>query len=260
MGSVGPMRRIRQKPNLLTPRLHTAYGVETGSHVKPKSQLNGEERNKVLKNSGENDNESVPSTSYAHVPSKSREVAAKILQQLEKFSPREKSSVSKVAAVQEKSPSKSIASTLPGQALQSMENVGSSKFLLSVPDDYNSGNKTNGTLLDIHGSPQKQGKSEGNDTHVCDLPSGRWNPVLNNDSAVSLKSSAPVIGASVVKNGESQPQKKRAFRMSANEVHIVFHIYIYISIYVLITFISYLTKFASLNMLKLKYFILLFEF
>lgn len=32
------------------------------------------------------------------------------------------------------------------------------------------------------------------------------------------------------------------------------------SIYVLITFISYLTKFASLNMLKLKYFILLFEF
>ncbi|KAH6826510.1 hypothetical protein C2S53_014723 [Perilla frutescens var. hirtella] len=221
IGSVGPMRRIRQKPNLLASRFHhTAHGVGIVSHAKQKPQLNGEETYKVLKNSVENENESVPSTSYAHVPSKSREVAAKILQQLEKFSPKEKSSESKLAAVQEKSPSKSISSRLPGQALRNMEAVGSSKLLLNVQDDHKSGNKTNGTLPDANdSSPRTQGKAEETDPIVSIIPSGRWNPTPNNDSAVSLKASAPGIGAtgSVVKNGTSQPQKKRAFRMSAEE-------------------------------------------
>lgn len=224
VGSVGPMRRIKQKPNLLASRFHhTAHGVGIGSHAKQRPHLNGEERNKAFKNSGGNENECVPSTNYAHVPSKSREVAAKILQQLEKFSPKEKSSESKLAAVQEKSPSKLISSRLPGQALRSTEDVGSSRLLLNVQDDHKSGNKTNGTQPDVYdSSPQKQGKAEENDPNpnVSIVPSGRLNPALNNDSAVSLKASTPGIGAadSFVKNGASQPQKKRAFRMSAEEV------------------------------------------
>lgn len=229
IGSVGPMRRIRQKPNLLASRFHhTSHGVGVGSLAKQKPQMNGEERNKVLKNSGENDNDSVPSTSYAHVPSKSKEVAAKILQQLEKISPKEKLSESKLAAMQENSPSKLISSRLPRRDPRSMEDVGSSKLLLNVQDDLKSGSQTKDSLPDVHeSSPQKQGKAEGNNPNVSFIPSGRWNSVLNNHSAMSLKASSPGLGAgdSVVKNGESQPQKKRAFRMSAEEVCIVlFHL------------------------------------
>ncbi|XP_057778695.1 nuclear pore complex protein NUP1 isoform X3 [Salvia miltiorrhiza] len=221
IGSVGPMRRIRQKPNLLASKFHhTTHGVGVGSHAKQKPQMNGEERNKVLKNSGENETESVPSTSYAHVPSKSKEVAAKILQQLEKISPKEKSPESKLPAMQENSPSKLILSRFPGRALGSMDDVGSSKLILNVHDDLKSGNQTNDTLPDVHeSSPQKHGKAERNNPNGSFIPSGRWTPVLNNDSAVSLKASTPGLGAgaSVVKNGAPQPQKKRAFRMSAEE-------------------------------------------
>ncbi|KAG6427244.1 hypothetical protein SASPL_111486 [Salvia splendens] len=226
IGSVGPIRRIRQKLDLLASRFHhTAHGVGVGSHAKQKPQMNGEERNKTLKNSGENENESVPRTSYAHIPSKSKEVAAKILQQLEKISPKEKSPGSKLVAMQENSSLKLFSSKLPGHALWSMEDVGTSKLLLNAPDDLKSGNQTNNTLPDVHeSSPRQQGKTEGNNPYVSFIPSGRWNSVLNNDSAVSLKASTPGLGAggSVVKygasqNGASLPQKKRALRMSAEE-------------------------------------------
>ncbi|XP_042046215.1 nuclear pore complex protein NUP1-like isoform X2 [Salvia splendens] len=219
IGSVGSMRRIRQKSNSLISSIrHTTHGVGVGSHAKQKPQMNGEERNKVLKNSGENENERVSSTSYFHVPSKSKEVAAKILQQLEKISPKEKLPVSKLEAMQENSPSKLISNRLPGRALDSLEDVDSSK--LNVQDVLKSGDQTNGILPDVHeSSPLKQGKAEGNGPNVSFIPSGRWNSVLNNDAAVSLRTSTPGLepGDSVVKNGTSQPQKKRAFRMSAEE-------------------------------------------
>lgn len=218
IGSVGPMRRTRQKPNLLASRFsHAAHGVGVGSHAKQKPQLNGEERNKVLKNSGENENESVPSTSYGHVPNQSKEVAAKILQQLERISPKEKSSESKLGAMQEKSPLKQMPSRLSGQGSQRMQDAGSSKLLLNFQDDLKSGNKTNVALPDVHeSSPQNLEKAEGDNPIVSLIPSSRWNSVLNNDFAVSLKASNTGLGAAdfVVKN----PQKKRAFRMNADEV------------------------------------------
>ncbi|KAL1549688.1 nuclear pore complex protein NUP1-like isoform X1 [Salvia divinorum] len=219
IGSVGPMRRIRQKSNLMASRFHhTAHVVGVGSHAKQKPQMNVEERNNTLKNSGEN--ESVLRTSYARIPSKSKEVAAKILQQLEKISPKEKSPGSKLVAMQEQSSLKLFSSRLPRQTLWSMEDVGTSKLLLNVQDDLKSGNQTNDTLPDVHEcSPRRQGKTEGNDPNASFIPSGRLNSVLNNDSAVPLKASTPGLGAgnSVVKNGASLPQKKRAFRMSTAE-------------------------------------------
>ncbi|XP_047960423.1 nuclear pore complex protein NUP1-like isoform X2 [Salvia hispanica] len=219
IGSVGPIRRIRQKSDLLASRFHhNAHGVGVGSHAKQKPQMNGEERNKTLKNSGENENESVPRTSYAHIPSKSKEVAAKILQQLEKISPKEKSPVSKLVAMQENSSLKLFSCRLPGQALCSMEDVGTSKLLLNAQDDLKSVNQN--TLPDVHeSSPRQQGKTEGNNPNDSFIPSGRWNSVLNNDSAVSLKASTSGLGAgdSVMKNGSSLPQKKRALRMRTEE-------------------------------------------
>ncbi|KAK4431214.1 Nuclear pore complex protein [Sesamum alatum] len=177
IGSVGPIRRIRQKSNLLAP------GVAAGSHAKQKLQLIGETKHKFSKAVGENENESVPSTSYAHIPSKSNEVAVRILQHLEKLTPKEKSSETKLVALREKSPLKLAPSVLSGQALRSMEDVDSSKLLL---DDHKLLDKPNSTLPD----------------------------------ALSLKSSRPSTETTdpVVKIGSSQPpQKMRAFRMSAQE-------------------------------------------
>ncbi|KAL0401461.1 UNVERIFIED_CONTAM: Nuclear pore complex protein [Sesamum latifolium] len=206
IGSVGPIRRIRQKSNLLAP------GTAAGSHAKQKLQLIGETKHKFSKAVKENENESVPSTSYAHVPSKSSEVAVRILQHLEKLTPKEKSSETKLIAVREKSPLTLAPSVLSGQALRSMEDVDSSKLRLDVLDDHKLLDRPNSTLLDARDTiSPKQGKVEDN---------GPKGSVMNNDSAVSLTSSGPSTGTAdpVVKNGASQPpQKMRAFRMSAQE-------------------------------------------
>ncbi|KAL8551907.1 hypothetical protein ACS0TY_000813 [Phlomoides rotata] len=215
--SVGPMRRIRQKSNLLAPRFHhSAQGVGVGPHSKQRPELMGDRRNdSAMKNIVENETQNVPSTSYARVPSRSSEVAAKILQQLEKLSPKEKSSESKLVAAREKWPLKSTAGVLSGQAHRSREDVGSSKLLL---DDQKFGD--NAMLPDARdSSPWKQVNAEENYHNASIFSSGPSNSVLNNDSAVTLRTSKPSIGtADLVKTGVSQPpQKKRAFRMSAEE-------------------------------------------
>ncbi|KAG8380702.1 hypothetical protein BUALT_Bualt06G0043400 [Buddleja alternifolia] len=219
VGSVGPIRRIRQKSNLLAPKIH--HGAhEMGSDAKQKLAIIDEPRQKVSKNIVENENENVPSTSYAPVPSKSSEVAARILQHLERMTPKEKSS-SKLVAVRDKASLKLTPNMLSGQALRSMEFVDSSKFLLDVQDDHKLGDRSNAALPDARDSTsQKQGKLEENGLKESVVSSVTWNPAMNNDSAVSLKAPGPSSGTSdsAVKNGPSQPpQKKRAFRMSAQE-------------------------------------------
>ncbi|KAL2227601.1 UNVERIFIED_CONTAM: Nuclear pore complex protein NUP1 [Sesamum indicum] len=206
IGTFGPIRRIRQKSNLLAP------GTAAGSHAKQKLQLIGEAKHKFSKAVAENENGSGPSTSYAHVPSKSNEVAVRILQHLEKLTPKEKSSETKLVAAREKSPIKLAPSVLSGQALRRMEDVDSSKLVLDVLDDHKLLDRPNSTLLDARDTiSPKQGKVEDN---------GPKESVMNDDSAVSLKSSRPSTGTAdrVVNNGASQPpQKMRAFRMSAQE-------------------------------------------
>lgn len=207
VASVGPMRRIRQKPNLLAPRFHQGVGV--GSHPKQKLEL------MALKNIGENENQSVPSTSYARVHASSSQTAAKILQHLENLSPKEKSSESKLVAAREKCSLKLTPSMSSGQALKSGEDVGSSKLLL--------GNAMLPYARDT--SPQKRVSAEENHHKTPVFSSGPRNSVLNNDSAVPLKTSNLSIGtADLVKNGASQPPpQKRAFRMSAEEVNHCFY-------------------------------------
>ncbi|KAL8050435.1 hypothetical protein ABFX02_06G081600 [Erythranthe guttata] len=208
VGSVGPMRRIRQKPNLLAPRIHhTAHGVGIGSHAKQKLVE-------------ENENENVSRTSYAHVPSQSSAVASRILEHLEKLTPKEKASESKIVAVREKSPLKLASTMLSGQTLRNMENVGSSKLQLDVQDDHKLGDKTNANLVDSRdSSSRKQGNVEENGHREFVVPSDMWNPAMNNDSSPSLKASRPIMSTdSVLTNGTSQPpQKKKSFRMTAQE-------------------------------------------
>ncbi|KAL3838140.1 hypothetical protein ACJIZ3_022731 [Penstemon smallii] len=214
VGSVGPIRRIRPKPNLLAPRIpQGSHGVRIGS-AKQKFPLIGDTNHMLSRTVGENENNSTPSTSYAGVPSKSSEVAARILQHLENLTPKEKSPESKFKAAQEKSPFKLTPGMLRGQALRSME---SSKALMDVQDDHKLEYRSNPTLPDARDSTsRKDGRVEENGP----IPSSMWNPVQNNNSAASLKASGTGTGTSdsVVLTGASQPpHKKRAFRMSALE-------------------------------------------
>ncbi|CAA0829248.1 Nuclear pore complex protein NUP1 [Striga hermonthica] len=220
LGSIGPIRRIRQKPNLLASGRHnTTPGVVTGSHAKQKFPLIDEQSHKASKDVGENENETVPIPSFPHVPSKSSEVASKILQHLEKMTPKEKSSERKLVARNDKSPSTLTASMLSGQAIKSIADVDSSK-LLNFQEDQKLGDGSNVTLADAHNfCKQKEEKVVENGPIKYVPPLDKWYPASNNDSVVSLKASMPSTSGSgsLVKTGASHPQKKRVFRMSAQE-------------------------------------------
>ncbi|XP_075502747.1 nuclear pore complex protein NUP1-like isoform X2 [Primulina tabacum] len=194
LGSVGPIRRIKQKPNLLASKTSvTASGVESGSgsvlvSSKQKLPLNVKPKNTVSKTVGENQDDSNPSASYyTHVPSRSSEVAARILQHLEKLTPKEKSPESKLVKLRDKSPLRLTSSMLGGQAVKIKEDVVSPQLLLNFQDGQ---------------------KMENTST------------AMKNDIVESLKAPGPDSETVhfIVKNGVAQPPlEERAFRMSAQE-------------------------------------------
>ncbi|XP_073272543.1 uncharacterized protein [Primulina huaijiensis] len=194
LGSVGPIRRIKQKPNLLASKTSvTASGVESGSvsvlvSSKQKLPLNVKPKNSVSKTVGENQDDSNPSASYyTHVPSRSSEVAARILQHLEKLTPKEKSLKSKLVKLRDKSPLRLTSSMLGGQAVKIKEDVVSPQLLLNFQDGQ---------------------KMENTST------------AMKNDIVESLKAPGPDSETVhfIVKNGVAQPPlEERAFRMSAQE-------------------------------------------
>ncbi|KAL3649696.1 hypothetical protein CASFOL_006099 [Castilleja foliolosa] len=221
LGFEGSLRRTRQKSNLLASGIyHSTHGVVIGSHAKQKLPLVGEPSHKSTKDVGQNENESVPSSSYARAPSKSSsEVATKILQHLEKMTPKE-SAESKLVAGRENSPLTLTPSMLSGRALRSMDDVNSCKLLLDVQDDHKLGDSSDATVADARDfSKRIQEKAEEHGPKKIFDSSYKWNPVANNDSVVSRKASTCSTSAtvSIVKTGAAQPQKKRAFRMSAQE-------------------------------------------
>ena len=96
IGSVGPVRRIRQKSNLLysigscSPISGSSSSVARGGMVKDAAQ---QPLSSMQKPAKENVDDIIPSSSFPSLPSKSSEVASKILHQLDKLvSPKEKSS------------------------------------------------------------------------------------------------------------------------------------------------------------------------
>ncbi|XP_074269521.1 uncharacterized protein LOC141592665 [Silene latifolia] len=96
IGSVGPIRRIRQKPNLLHPKTlslpppggrqltHVSEVLSDVAEV-PSSKERTYVNHSFSKVLGEN---SLPGSSSGYVPSQSIEMAQKIFEQLDKFSPR----------------------------------------------------------------------------------------------------------------------------------------------------------------------------
>ncbi|EPS72699.1 hypothetical protein M569_02059, partial [Genlisea aurea] len=195
IGSVGPVRRIRQKSNLLAPRIpHVSLGIN--SHAKQK-------------NIRENEHQDTPSTSYARVPSRSSEVAAKILQQLEKLSPKEKLFESKNVIGPEKSQLRLTDSMLSGKALRSMENAGIPKMPLAFPDEQKS-DMYSKSMADAHVDLQKPGNNVRNGLAESFYTSGTRSD--------SLLMSHARLADTGIENGSPEPsQKKRTFIMSAQE-------------------------------------------
>ncbi|KAG6578832.1 Nuclear pore complex protein NUP1, partial [Cucurbita argyrosperma subsp. sororia] len=157
IGSVGPIRRIRHKSNLLFPKglslpssstsiPVSGIGSETSQHLQStkvypfsstagKAPYSSETKRNLSKMSAVSENDRTPSSSFPQIPLRSSEMALKILEQLDKLTPpKEKSSELKLHSVRNNSPMKLSPSMLHGPALRSLEDVDSAKYLENVED------------------------------------------------------------------------------------------------------------------------------
>ncbi|MBA0600802.1 hypothetical protein Gorai_004001, partial [Gossypium raimondii] len=205
IGSVGPIRRIRQKSSLLSSRNLTlpASAAPLSAHVVGTSSAG-------LDTLAETGGNSSPGTSFATVPSKSSQMASKIFQQLEML-----------VSPGEKSPSMLSPSMLRGQARKSLANVDSSKFLENVHDS----SKVSGSrivLTDFQDSvSNKHDKVKKNVSTLVSL-SDKQVPAVNGvDSNSLMKDNRPsdrAADSSGIKSVVQLSQEKsQAFQISAHE-------------------------------------------
>ncbi|KAK1396601.1 Nuclear pore complex protein nup1 [Heracleum sosnowskyi] len=224
-GSVGAIRRIRQKPNLLynTSPLSargTDLGHSAGQHhvySTDKPLLLDVANNKVSKNREESEDDSIAGFRYPLVHSQSRQMASKILQQLEKITP-QKSSESKQITARDKSPIKLTSNMLRGQALRSLEKADSTKFLQKqecgrLEDSSNALQGSGGETSKKKNIVEENGFKESNSSLKLMPSSAGANATRSTKNDVSNV----MNGDSIVPKFSAQPQKKRAFRMTANE-------------------------------------------
>ncbi|GMI84652.1 hypothetical protein HRI_002134500 [Hibiscus trionum] len=208
IGSIGhPIRRIRQKSNLLSSK----HSILPASANPISMHVAGSSSSSVNVQAGNGEN-STPGTSFTPVPSKSSEVASKILEELDKL-------VSPAG----KSRSKLSPSMLDGQSLKIRDNVDSSKFLENMhSSDKLSGSHT--ALPDVQDSMSyNRDKAKGKGSTVLVALSDKSVSAVNGSDAGSLtkdNNEPNVIAAdsTVIKSSIDLSQQKRwAFHMSANE-------------------------------------------
>ncbi|KAJ4849638.1 hypothetical protein Tsubulata_017748 [Turnera subulata] len=205
IGSVGPIRRIRQKSNLL-PSSKTLSSREAGVASDAVERPSIEKPVSAGEASRGNRDKDIHGSGFNPVSSKSREVASKILQQLDVL-----------VSSREKSPAKLSPSMLSGPALKSLENVDSSKFLENL--DVNQGN----ILPNARDKqPQKLDKIEENGLIKAIASYDKSTPSINSlDSTNLAKKDVPSLKPTPgpVTDGvpQSSLQRKRGFQMSAHE-------------------------------------------
>ncbi|KAK7391556.1 hypothetical protein VNO78_19972 [Psophocarpus tetragonolobus] len=227
IGSVGPVRRIRQKSNLLYSKgsclpisgsssFVTTSGMVMDAAQQPLLSMQKPIPLDQVKHGHMNlskENVDVPSSSFPPLPSKSSETASKILQQLDKLvSPKEKKSELRLPIMNDNSPTKLSPSMLRGQALRSMEMVDSSKFL-----DHIHGNSS-ASAQDQKLNSQRDKVEDGPLKLVA--PSDGLLPLVTTaapNPRNQLLSSAQLGDSFMIKSVTDPPQKKRAFHMSAHE-------------------------------------------
>ncbi|XP_019053990.1 PREDICTED: nuclear pore complex protein NUP1-like isoform X2 [Nelumbo nucifera] len=214
IGSVGPIRRIRQKTNLMTPS--KSMGLSVPENALPLEKP----KHGILSMEHAENGDSISGTSLALVPSQSSEMAQKIFEKIDKLVPsrKERSSELKLAISKDKAPTKLTLDMLHGQALRSMDDVGSSKLLPSIE-----GTVTSDCWV---GSQQ---------TFCQDSTSQKLNKVEENGPRETADKLAPKANGAVtsafIKDVPSfkamdsikpnfvvnPPQMRQAFKMSAHE-------------------------------------------
>lgn len=234
MGSVGPIRRIRQKSNLVfskglslpisgssTSISVSGIGSETAQrfqstkvHQLPssagKALYSNETKRNLSKMSAEFENDMSPSSSFPRIPLRSSEMASKILEQLDKLTPpKEKSSEAKLF-VRNNSPMKLSPSMLHGPALRSLEDVDSSKYLENVK-----GIPSN-DAQDL--TSQRNDKVEESSSLKFKAPKDK--SIATSDGMVSSVPTKVAVSSSGLPVSSVAPssQTKWAFQMSAHEV------------------------------------------
>ncbi|KAG8645363.1 nuclear pore complex protein NUP1 isoform X3 [Manihot esculenta] len=211
IGSVGPIRRIRQKSNLLPSS--SSLSIRGSSLGSDSAQLLSSSQKLAIASEGsvENGDTGIHGSSFAHVPSKSSEMASKILQQLDML-----------VSSREKSPTKLSPSMLRGPALRSLENVDSSKFLETVQDNNKTDVKYETSQPDVRDSlSQKQDRVEENGHKKLAVSYEKSASAVNGTNPANLVnnvSDQKTVSFPMV-NSVAQPptQKKWAFQMSAHE-------------------------------------------
>ncbi|XP_023767718.1 nuclear pore complex protein NUP1 [Lactuca sativa] len=201
IGSGGPVRRIRQKANLLSQGSPLSKNT---SEFRQKLLLRNEADSKSFKAIEENGETSRSSLGYASVPTKSTQMATKILEQLERLSPKEKSPGSRLTRMSEKSP------------FTPQEKPDSTPKLMSSSEDYK---KSESLFPDARESTTTQTQSKGKEKVEENGPKKFAVPrnvlsTMNGSSGVSIRDNGPTD--STFKLPAEPPQKKR-FQISAHE-------------------------------------------
>lgn len=217
-GSFGPIRRIRQKSGLIS-AANARFGSSSSSRGFPLLQLEKE----VLKDpsssqpqyarSGlqidENRDTKIFSSNVPPVPVQSVETSRKIMEQLDKFTPREKKYNMKLIT-RDESPTKLTTDMLNGQALRSMENVDTSQFVnmdvIGTSDFRNSEflQKNKGSQSEKFGKAQEKSPSNVD--------------VLGFSSAMDARPSTSSADITKAIPATVLSQRKPAFQMTAPEV------------------------------------------
>ncbi|GKB07082.1 hypothetical protein Tco_0835315 [Tanacetum coccineum] len=118
LGSGGPMRRIWQKANLCSQGSSLSERKSEFVSSALNLLLCSEPERKASKAIVENGKTSMRNSGYAFVPTQSTQMASKILEHLERTSPKEKNSSSRVAGTTEKSANFMIACLPPQKKLR----------------------------------------------------------------------------------------------------------------------------------------------
>nr|XP_043632929.1 nuclear pore complex protein NUP1 isoform X2 [Erigeron canadensis] len=233
IGSGGPLRRTRQKANLLSrDKRELGYTpFQQSDTTGQKLLLMSGSEPEDLQRAKLNGDTSMHGSGYALVPTKSTQTATKILQHLEKPSPKENKSGSA------ESPTKLTLDMLHGKALRSLEKVEIPKSL-NYPHDSEKSEAPHQAKIHTSREPASKGKDkieengyrhdrressfkgkekiEENGTSKFPSPRSIYNST-NGEVPVPLKDNAPNVtnSHSPLKVPSESPQKKRAFQMSA---------------------------------------------
>ncbi|GAB2219956.1 hypothetical protein Drorol1_Dr00007597 [Drosera rotundifolia] len=222
IGSVGPIRRIRQKPNLLSPRSMT-------SRIPQDTELAAAERNTTgqsaedhfpLNTQAERINMKLSNQNSLHHPSKSVEMGQRILQQLDRISPKEKLK-EKNFNVANKSATELIPTMLRGQGSRSLERADTSKFQKSFQLD-NKQNSASHAVEDIpNSSCRKEDKNSDNVSKDPEFRSDKLALGVSVEAGLFAKASWDTSSATnAARKFDDPPKKKRSFQMSAYEDHV----------------------------------------